>query len=157
MSLWIRSAVRWRAWPLFIAMVAGSICAEGDHQHKLSEHEKQCNRNRSKIRSRVERVFGVQAQKSGQCNPSDRWFGSGEGGNRSQESGLQYGPLGNFACHATGEMYSRSKKEQMAQDKTKNRRVRMKCLLQNSIQQARNQENNLTLTDLRLIQGSLIP
>ena len=57
MSLWIRSAVRWRAWPLFIAMVAGSICAEGDRQHKLSEHEKQCNRNRSKIRSSIDHIF----------------------------------------------------------------------------------------------------
>ena len=38
---------------------------KGCRNKKLTEREKQGNRTRSKIRSRVEHIFGVQAQKSG--------------------------------------------------------------------------------------------
>jgi IS5 family transposase len=38
---------------------------KGCRQHKLTEREKQGNRTRSKIRCRIEHVFGVQAQRAG--------------------------------------------------------------------------------------------
>lgn len=41
------------------------LCRKGNRHRKLNEHEQQCNRAKSKIRSRVEHVFGVQAQKAG--------------------------------------------------------------------------------------------
>lgn len=41
------------------------LCRKGNRHRKLSEHEQQRNRTRSKVRSRVEHVFGVQRQKAG--------------------------------------------------------------------------------------------
>ena len=41
------------------------LCRKGTRHRKLSEHEQRCNRTKSKVRCRVEHVFGVQAQKAG--------------------------------------------------------------------------------------------
>lgn len=38
---------------------------KGSHNRKLTKWEQQGNRKRSKIRSRVEHIFGVQAQRAG--------------------------------------------------------------------------------------------
>jgi len=41
------------------------LCRKGNRHRKLNEHEQQCNRTKSKVRSRVEHVFGAQTQKAG--------------------------------------------------------------------------------------------
>jgi IS5 family transposase len=41
------------------------IQRKGSRHHKLTEGEQQGNKTRSRIRSRIEHVFGVQAQKAG--------------------------------------------------------------------------------------------
>ena len=40
------------------------IQRKGDRERQLSEREKQCNRTRSKIRSHIEHVFGIQAMRA---------------------------------------------------------------------------------------------
>lgn len=41
------------------------ICRKGNRHKKLTERERQSNRTKSRVRSRVEHVFGLQAQKAG--------------------------------------------------------------------------------------------
>ena len=66
---------------------------KGCRHKKLTEREAQGNRTRSRIRSRVEHVFGVQAKRAGRPDRTGHWFGQGEGQGWVEESGLQFGSI----------------------------------------------------------------
>ena len=45
--------------------ITSQICEKGARNHPLTEEQKASNKNKSKVRARVEHVFGAQAQMGG--------------------------------------------------------------------------------------------
>ena len=50
---------------LAAAKMPSQICAKGARNHPLTEQQKASNKEKSKVRARVEHVFGAQAQMGG--------------------------------------------------------------------------------------------
>src|SRR4030081_3107231 len=68
------------------------IHRRGRRNHPLSSAQERANHAKSRIRARIEHVFGAQAERAGRSDRAHDWHGAGAGQDRLAEPSLEHQP-----------------------------------------------------------------